>query len=116
MPSVRKVEHGPKVGVRVGFRDLVERRVIRVDDLVDRAPHARVLDRPLELTRGLAPNGFGFARGRVTAFGASSGRAVGWEELGYAEVALRGRGEEVVGLVLRRRKERERVSWPARYD
>jgi hypothetical protein len=58
MPSVRKVEHGPKVGVRVGFRDLVERRVIRVDDLVDRAPHARVLDRPLELTRGLAPNGF----------------------------------------------------------
>lgn len=56
MASVGKVKHGPKVGIGVGFRNLIERRVVRIDDLVNRRAYARVLDRPSQIPRGLATN------------------------------------------------------------
>lgn len=115
MPCVREVEHGPEVRVRIGFRDLVQRRIVRVDDLVDRRAHPRVFDGPLELSRSFAPNCTRFSRGVARVGGGASGGGTRWEEFGDAEIALRGGGEEVVDSVLvenrAKGREEESQSW-----
>jgi hypothetical protein len=46
MSSVFEIEHCPEIGIWVGFRDLVQRCVILINDLVDGTHNSSVLDRP----------------------------------------------------------------------
>jgi len=46
MSGVLEIEHRPKVGVWVGFRDLVQRCVILIYNLVDRTHNSGILNRP----------------------------------------------------------------------
>jgi hypothetical protein len=87
--GVRVVEHSPEIGVWVRLRDLIERRIVLVDDLVDRASDSGVLDGPFELSRSLAADGATRSGGAVTRVGSSAGGGFGGrEELGDAEIAL----------------------------
>lgn len=53
MTGIFKVEHCPEIGIGIRFRDLIQRRVILVDDLVDGRHHSRILYRPTQISRGL---------------------------------------------------------------
>lgn len=46
VPRILEVKHGPEFSVRVRLADLVQRRVVLVDDFVDGGHNARVLDGP----------------------------------------------------------------------
>lgn len=54
MTCIREIEHCPEICVRVRFRDLVKRGIVRVDNFVDRRADTRVLNRPSKVTRCFA--------------------------------------------------------------
>jgi hypothetical protein len=87
---VSKVEHCPPVGVRVRLGDLIQGRVVRVDNLVDGAPDAVVLNCPTQLTGRLAPDDIRLpAAAAMTRVGRTGYTAIRRKELGDAEVTLR---------------------------
>lgn len=103
MSRVRKIKHRPKVGIRIRFTNLIKGRLVRIDNLVDRGSNTGVLYRPAKVTGSFAAHAIVRARGGCVGSGGGGGGcgcAVGWVELGYAEITLRGRGEEVVDRVL----------------
>lgn len=61
MSRVLEVKHGPELCVWVRFRDLIQRGIILVDDLVYGRDDSGVLDRPPEVAGGLASHGVGLA-------------------------------------------------------
>lgn len=104
MSGIFEIEHRPELGVGIGFRDLVERRVVLIDDLVDGTHDARVLDRPPKITTGLTSDDITldllFRDGRDGGRRVAVGIPVRWEELGDAQIALRRGCEEVVDAIL----------------
>ena len=91
MSRVLEVEHRPEVGVRVRFRNLIQGRVVLINDLVNGRDDSRVLYCPAQIAGRLASNDVG----RFGTFGdrwegrrRAAGIAVGRKELGDAKVAL----------------------------
>jgi hypothetical protein len=54
MPSIRKVEHGPEIGIRIRLGDLIEWSFIRIDDFVNGRANTGILDCPSQISRGFA--------------------------------------------------------------
>jgi hypothetical protein len=46
MSSVFEIEHGPEIGVWIGFRYLIKRCIVLINDLVDRTHDSSILNRP----------------------------------------------------------------------
>ena len=86
MARVFEVEHGPEVGIRVRLRDLVQRSIVLINDLVNGRDDPSVLYCPPQITRGFTSNYIGrFAFGDGGERGGGGVCAVvGWEELGDA--------------------------------
>jgi hypothetical protein len=103
MSSVFEIEHCPKVGIGIRFRDLVQRRLVLVDYLVDRTHDSSVLYRPAQIPTCFTAHDIALD---LTRFDGRHGCrrvwvvSLGREELGDAKVALRRRGEKVVYAVL----------------
>jgi hypothetical protein len=103
MSSVFEIEHCPKVGIGIRFRDLVQRRLVLVDYLVDRTHDSSVLYRPAQIPTCFTAHDIALD---LTRFDGRHGCrrvwvvSLGREELGDAKVALRRRGEKVVYAIL----------------
>lgn len=112
MTCVREVEQGPVRGHWVGLRDLEQRLFVtrsiwvRQRELVDGRIDARVGNGPLEIPRCLAAHRsvtIGVARVAwirgARSWAAWSTRTWRWDHLGYAQVTLGRRSQEVSLLV-----------------
>lgn len=90
MTRIFEVEHRPELCVGVRLGDLIQGRVVLIDNLVNGAHDSCVFDRPAEIAARLASDDIALAlvlrQGRDR-----GGRAigpVGREELGDAQIAL----------------------------
>ena len=108
MPGIREVKHGPKLRVRVGLRYLEEWEIALVRrgerELVNRREDAGVRDSPFEIARGFAADDLRGRRGGMARVGRGPFTIPSvlprGEKLGYTEVALWRRSQEVILCIL----------------